>query len=167
MKEQQAHGSANFHPNSFLPDSMLPVTFDSQTIADTFDMLDMDKDGRLSRAEIAALLRTIKVDPTRVELDFIFAEMDRDQSGKINKEAFISYMRSPPLHRITMSELEGKFRKSDADGDGAITIDELRDILASTADLHDEDAVADMFTATDTNNDGRITFNEFVKMMTE
>lgn len=53
-------------------------------LSDTFDLLDIDKDGRLSRAEIAVLLRTIKVEPTRIELDFIFSEMDRDSKCLIN-----------------------------------------------------------------------------------
>jgi hypothetical protein len=51
-------------------------------LAHTFDLLDMDKDGRLSRGEIAALLRTGKVEPTRKELDFIFSEMDHESEAK-------------------------------------------------------------------------------------
>jgi Ca2+-binding EF-hand superfamily protein len=52
-------------------------------LADTFDLLDMDKDGRLSRGEIAALLRTGKIEPTRKELDFIFSEMDHESGENI------------------------------------------------------------------------------------
>uniref|UniRef100_A0A7E4VSS0 Calmodulin n=1 Tax=Panagrellus redivivus TaxID=6233 RepID=A0A7E4VSS0_PANRE len=140
---------------------------DDEQLSDTFDLLDVDKDGRLSRVEIAALLRTIKVEPTRIELDFIFNEMDRDKSGKINKEEFVNYMRSPPIHRITMSELEQQFKQFDRDGDGSITSAELAQMLAETADLHDKQAITDMFEATDTNGDGRISFIEFVKMMKE
>lgn len=44
----------------------------------TFDLLDMDKDGRLSRSEVCALLRIVKVEPTRREIDFIFSEMDSE-----------------------------------------------------------------------------------------
>lgn len=40
-------------------------------------------------------------------------------------------------------------------------------ILTATTDLTDRQAIADMFKATDTNGDGRITFQEFVKMMQE
>jgi len=140
---------------------------DEKQLSDTFDLLDVDKDGRLSRAEISALLRTIKVEPTRIELDFIFSEMDRDKSGKINKEEFVNYMRSPPINRITLGELEQQFKTYDRDGDGAITEEELQQILAETANLHDKDAISEMFEATDTNNDGRISFFEFVKMMKE
>lgn len=30
-------------------------------------------------------------------------------------------MRSPPIHRITIGELEQQFKRFDCDGDGAIT----------------------------------------------
>lgn len=43
------------------------------------------------------------------------------ESGKINKEEFVNYMRSPPIHRITIGELEQQFKQFDRDGDGAIT----------------------------------------------
>ncbi|PIC18216.1 hypothetical protein B9Z55_024188 [Caenorhabditis nigoni] len=136
-------------------------------LSETFDLLDVDKDGRLSRNEIAALLRTINVEPTRVELDFIFGEMDTDKTGKISKEEFVNYMKSPPIHRTTLRELEVQFRKFDSDGDGAITEDEMAEILRSTADLVDREAIRDMFKATDLNGDGKITFFEFVRMMQE
>jgi len=140
---------------------------DDSELSETFDLLDVDKDGQLTRAEIAALLRTVKVDPTRIELDFIFSEMDTSKTGKICKEEFVKYMRSPPINRITIGELEQQFKTFDRDGDGAITEEELEEMLAETADLHDKEAVEAMFHATDTNNDGRITFIEFVKMMRE
>ncbi|VDM74729.1 unnamed protein product [Strongylus vulgaris] len=97
-------------------------------MSETFDLLDIDKDGRLSRNEIAALLRTVKVEPTRVELDFIFKEMDADHAN--------------------FSE-------------------EMARVLKETTDLNDAQVIHEMFSATDTNGDGRISFLEFVKMMQE
>ncbi|CAI5455433.1 unnamed protein product [Caenorhabditis angaria] len=140
---------------------------DDSQLSETFDLLDVDKDGRLSRNEIAALLRTINVEPTRVELDFIFQEMDTDKTGKINKEEFINYMRSPPVHRTTLRDLEKQFRKFDQDGDGAITEEEMAQILGETAGVMDGQLISQMFKATDLNGDGKITFLEFVKMMQE
>ncbi|CAJ0914055.1 unnamed protein product, partial [Mesorhabditis belari] len=127
----------------------------------------MDRDGQLSRAEIAALLRTINVEPTRIELDFIFEEMDTNKTGKINKEEFVRYMRSPPVHRTTLRELEKQFKQFDQDGDGEITYEEMNKILRECGGLKDEKASREMFKATDRNGDGRISFIEFVTMMQE
>lgn len=140
---------------------------DDNQLSETFDLLDVDKDGCLSRNEIAALFRTMKMEATRVELDFIFKEMDAEKTGKIGKEEFIRYMRSPPIHRTTLKELEKYFRSFDADGDGSITEEEMARVLGETTDLKDANVIHDMFMATDTNGDGRITFVEFVRMMQE
>jgi hypothetical protein len=45
---------------------------------DEFEKLDEDKDGKLNRREIAALLRSVDVQPTWLELDHLFREMDTD-----------------------------------------------------------------------------------------
>uniref|UniRef100_A0A914ZEG4 EF-hand domain-containing protein n=2 Tax=Parascaris TaxID=6254 RepID=A0A914ZEG4_PARUN len=145
----------------------MAVNFTPKELSETFDLLDVDHDGRLSRGEISALLRAINVEPTRIELDFIFKEMDADKTGKISKEEFVRYMSAPPKHRTTIGELEKQFRQFDRDGDGAITQEELEEMLSETASLNDRNAIAEMFHATDTNGDGRITFIEFVNMMKE
>uniref|UniRef100_A0A915DBT5 EF-hand domain-containing protein n=1 Tax=Ditylenchus dipsaci TaxID=166011 RepID=A0A915DBT5_9BILA len=122
-------------------------------IADTFDKLDMDRD--------------VHMEASRKELDFIFSEMDRDKSGKINKESFVNYLRSPPINSFTVSQLEQQFMAFDSDGDGLITQDELQGILEKIADLNDPEAVSQLFTTTDVHHHGRISFREFIKMMTE
>lgn len=48
-------------------------------------------------------------------------------------------MRSPPIHRITVKELEEQFRHFDRDGDGSITLSKYRFYLkelAITKDTH-------------------------------
>lgn len=69
--------------------------------------------------------------------------------------------------RTTMNELIRQFNAFDQDGDGIISLDELESILQETANLDDRAAIKAMFDATDTNQDGRITFQEFCTMMQE
>ncbi|CAD5216677.1 unnamed protein product [Bursaphelenchus okinawaensis] len=138
---------------------------DDNDLSDAFDLLDMDKDGNLSRAEVACLLRTINVDPNRTELNFIFHEMDRNETGKINKHDFLEYMKCPPIHQLTVAELEKQFKEHDRDNDGAITKGELADILTKTADISSGDIIDYMFEETDKENTGKITYNQFIQLM--
>ncbi|KAF7627370.1 hypothetical protein Mgra_00009349 [Meloidogyne graminicola] len=113
-----------------------------EELSDTFDLLDLDKDGRLSRNEIAALLRSsAKIEPTRKELDFLFSEMDHENS--------VTYLRCPLINRITVKELRNQFKEIAWNGDGRITKEDLRHILAKTADLNDENAIEVLFETID------------------
>jgi len=134
-------------------------------LSDAFDLLDMDKDGALSRAEVAALLRTIKVDPDRAELNFVFDEIDSEKSGKIRKSDFLEYMKCPLIHQITVGQLEEEFRQHDTDRDGAINVDQLGDILAATAGITDKRVVGHVFERTDDDRDGLITYEQFLDLM--
>uniref|UniRef100_A0A0N5B0E3 Calmodulin n=1 Tax=Syphacia muris TaxID=451379 RepID=A0A0N5B0E3_9BILA len=97
------------------------MTSDQQNLNEAFALLDTDHDGRLSRTELAAVFRAINVEPSRIEMDSIFKEMDTDATGKISKEEFIRYMSEPPKHRTQTSELEQQFKLLDTDGDGYVT----------------------------------------------
>uniref|UniRef100_A0AAF5RUV2 EF-hand domain-containing protein n=1 Tax=Wuchereria bancrofti TaxID=6293 RepID=A0AAF5RUV2_WUCBA len=138
-----------------------------QQLCETFDQLDINQDGRLSRNEIAVLWKIINVEPTRVELDFIFQEMDPNKTGSISKEDFIRYMSTPPAHHTTLTELERYFRLYDNDGDGAITIDQVLKILEETIKVTNRELIEEKFQLIDTNHDGRISFDEFMSMIKE
>ncbi|KAF8355179.1 hypothetical protein PRIPAC_96802 [Pristionchus pacificus] len=86
-------------------------------LSETFDLLDVDKDGRLSRTEISALLRTVNVEPTRIELDFIFQEMD------VNEEMASILMKTTDL--TDRKVIHDMFKSTDVDGDGRISFFEF------------------------------------------
>ncbi|KAI6189159.1 hypothetical protein M3Y98_00432700 [Aphelenchoides besseyi] len=115
---------------------------DDHDLSDAFDLLDLDNDGELSRAEVAALLRTIKI-PAKYE----------------------KYMKTPSIYQISVRELEQRFREYDQDRDGQIDIDALSEILSNTAGISDQNIVRHVFQITDTNNDGLINFEQFLELM--
>ncbi|VDK87674.1 unnamed protein product [Litomosoides sigmodontis] len=136
-----------------------------QQLYETFDQLDIDQDGRLSRNEIAVLWKIMNVEPTRVELDFIFQEMDPNKTGSISKEDFVRYMSTPPAHRATITELERSFRSYDSDGDNAVTIDEVMKIMEEAVKVTDRELIEAKFRLADANHDGLISFDEFMSMI--
>uniref|UniRef100_A0A914WZ97 EF-hand domain-containing protein n=1 Tax=Plectus sambesii TaxID=2011161 RepID=A0A914WZ97_9BILA len=145
----------------------MAVEFTTEELSQVFDDVDTDGDGKLNRQEVANLLRKVNIEPTRLDLNLIFSEIDADKSGLITRAEFFKYMASAAPTRTTLDELMRQFRAFDHDGDGIIDLSELEDILHETSNLDDKAAIKAMFESTDTNNDGRITFQEFVNMMKE
>jgi Ca2+-binding EF-hand superfamily protein len=58
--------------------------------------------------------------------------------GKIKKQEFLDYMKTPSIYEITMNELEQQFHESDKNHDGFINMEELGDILRTTTGITDE-----------------------------
>nr|CAD2196944.1 unnamed protein product [Meloidogyne enterolobii] len=79
----------------------------------------------------------------------------------------VTYLRCPLINRITVKELRNQFKEIAWNGDGSITKEDLSHILAKTADLKDENAVEVLFETIDQDQDGRISFEEFIRMMRE
>ncbi|VDN59778.1 unnamed protein product [Dracunculus medinensis] len=136
-------------------------------LCEIFASIDSDNDGYLGRNEIAALLRTINAETTPLDIDAVFREMDENHCGIVNKEDFIRYMSTPPTQHLSTVELEKLFRLFDNDGDGAITKEELKEIVSQTTPWSNEKLIAEMFEKNDTNKDGRITFVEFMHLMND
>ena len=61
-----------------------------------------------------------------------------------------------------VTELEGAFKLMDTNSDGFITRDELTTLLKSVDSNVSDDVVTEMINEADTNNDGKINFQEFL-----
>jgi Ca2+-binding EF-hand superfamily protein len=61
----------------------------------------------------------------------------------------------------TENNLKAAFDRFDLDGNGEITLDELREVLGDD----DENSLIDLIKSVDKNGDGQINFEEFKNMM--
>lgn len=105
-----------------------------------FDMMDTDKDGALSKAELSA------------RGDAMFAKMDIDGDGVVTKEEATKAAEARQAERVA-KRAEKRFSRLDADGDGKVTKAEF-------------DAMGEKrFAMMDENGDGKIEKGEGRKMM--
>ena len=64
------------------------------------------------------------------------------------------------------AELKKAFTVMDANGDGVVTKDELKSLLKGLGEDVTDDVVDEMIKIADTDGDGKIQFEEFVKAAT-
>merc|ERR550532_1333586 len=129
-----------------------------------FRKYDSDGDGHISRSELRGVMGKF----SEQDVDTIFALGDKDQSGGIDYQEFISMM-MPNSQNIlmgvsqqfkTITDIKEGFKRVDPNGDGAISRQELRNGMR----LSDEQ-LAVVFALGDIDQDGEISMAEFIRLM--
>jgi calcium-dependent protein kinase len=137
-----------------------------------FHQIDTNCDGRIQKEElIDGLIKYWKVSRSQATKDAneIFSNLDTDQNGYIEYEEFVRAAIDPDC-LVQTNYMKFAFDYLDRDKSGQITIDEIVKRLAQNAkNAKDcskiESEVKNMFKDIDTSGDGKISFNEFCKMM--
>jgi len=133
-----------------------------------FDMFDTDGGGDISTKELGTVMRMLGQNPSREELDAIIEEVDEDGSGTIDFEEFLVMMvelLKEDQAGKSEEELSECFRIFDKNGDGFIDREEFGAIIGMTGEELTEQEIDEMLADSDANKDGKIDFDDFLKMM--
>ncbi|VDN59313.1 unnamed protein product, partial [Dracunculus medinensis] len=126
-----------------------------------FREFDLNGDGFIQKDELKAVMVKMGQCPTDEELNAMFIAADKDRDGNIDFNEFLSIAHANPLSL----SMKAVFDELDVDGDGFVTRSELRTAFQRMGhNLTDSDIKA-IYHHVDINNDGKINFEEFCRMM--
>ena len=135
-------------------------------LQETFVYFDKDKDGRISSKELGLVMQSLGQNPTDSEIRDIINEVDADRNGQLDFEEFVTMM---SIHMKTADEMEKElqqaFKVFDANGDGYINVDELRQAMTTIGERMTDKEINDIMKQWDSDGDGKIDYDEFVKAM--
>ena len=128
-----------------------------------FDKIDVNKDGEISLDELILCLQTIyPPEEAKKRAIDIFREIDFNNDGSINFSEFLTVnLQKEKLLNEDM--LRKAFNLFDIDGNGYITIDELKETL--NLNLNNQIDWKDLVGEVDKDGDYQIDFEEFKEMM--
>ena len=134
-------------------------------LREAFIKLDKNGDGVLSKSELMDGVSEIPTCSIREEdWDLIMSVMDTNDSGSIDYIEFIAACMQSYVY-LKENNLQNAFEYFDKDGNGTITLDELKQTLASDEVMLDPADVEAIINEVDVNEDGQIDYKEFMKMM--
>lgn len=140
-----------------------------QDIKDTFNLLDTDSDGRLTKSELTTLLRYTGSLKSEAEMDDLLAPIDTDHNGSIDYNEFKKFIIEKNILKSLADEvcyeMQDAFNIFDKNGDGYIDKNELKRVLTQIGDKMPEDLADEFIREADLNGDGKIDYNEFCKHM--
>lgn len=136
-----------------------------QNLKDAFIKMDKNGDGVLSKEELIDGISDIPgCDIREEDWDVVIQLMDTNDSGSIDYTEFIAGCMQSYVY-LKDSHLQSAFEYFDKDGDGTITLEELKESLSSDDMLLDIEEINSIITQVDTDNDGKISWKEFLDMM--
>ena len=132
-----------------------------------FNQIDINGDGKISEEELyEGLSSRIKSDTLKEDIKQIFKNLDMDGNGFIEYEEFV---RAAVSKEKFMGEnvLKFAFRFFDKDNSGKIDYEEIEAIFKNSVidKEHVTESLNKIIYEIDTNRDGKISFDEFVKVM--
>ena len=130
--------------------------------------LDTNTDGSVGQDELKSALSQKSDDGLLVSLSKNFSNLDSDNSGSLSSEEMAAMAPPPPPDKSTDQAQNTELADAvvsalDADGDGAISSDELSNGLTSAGSSADSSQV---FSALDKNQDGTVSKDELAASLT-
>ncbi|GMH01333.1 hypothetical protein Nepgr_003172 [Nepenthes gracilis] len=135
-----------------------------EIIRDMFLLMDTDHDGKVTYEELKAGLRKVGSQLAEAEIKLLMEVADVDGNGYLDYGEFVAVT----IHLQKMENDEHfhrAFMFFDVDRSGFIELDELRDALVDESGETDTNVLNEIMREVDTDEDGRISYDEFVAMM--
>ncbi|XP_035697898.1 calmodulin-A-like isoform X2 [Branchiostoma floridae] len=133
---------------------------------DAFDVFDRDRDGAISAKELGSAMRSLGMDPSEFEIQELLNEVDTDGTGTIYFSEFLALVTRPmDTDQELENELREAFRVFDKEGNGFISVPDLRHVMMNIADKMAEEEVDEMMEEADVEGDGQVCYEEFIRLM--
>ncbi|XP_065408466.1 calmodulin-like protein 3 isoform X2 [Chrysemys picta bellii] len=132
---------------------------------EAFSLFDKDGDGTITTSELGSIMRSLGQNPTEAELQDMIGELDPDGSGTIDFPEFLSMMARKMRDTDSEEEIREAFRVFDEDGNGYITVTELRHVMTNLGEKLTDEEADEMIKEANADSDGRVNYEDFVRMM--
>ncbi|KAL4218380.1 hypothetical protein ACF0H5_023117 [Mactra antiquata] len=154
------------------PGEKMERNFDSE-IRELFRIFDTNNDRSISVQELGKAMRFLGMSPTQQEVADAMRTLDTNGNGRIDFQEFYAFMQSEMAkvsdgdytHREEI--IRSAFRTFDKDGNGYIDAKELRVAMKKLGECLTDRELDDMMRQADIDGDGKINYEEFVKIWCE
>lgn len=138
-------------------------------IKEAFDLFDNDKSGEIDTEELKQALKNLGIDAKNQTLQNMMADLDKDNSGKIDFDEFIDMMTAKMSDRDTKEDLQKVFRLFLGDDEKAdkIALKHLKRVARELNENMSDEELNEMIARADLDRDGLVDFNEFYQIMTK
>lgn len=133
-----------------------------------FDLLDVNKDGKVSIAEIDRVFRSIHDDTFREDMGPLLASIDPKFAGAFAFDDFDQLMRRRVFREMRTADVANAFRVFDHNSTGRVNTQEFQEVMGQVAaaeGLLRPEEVAEFCRMADPKNEGSFSYEKFLKSL--
>ena len=136
-----------------------------EELKEAFTLFDTNHSGAIDARELKAAMRALGLEVTKAQCSAMFREVDKDPETDLDFNDFCKIM-APRLKKAdTRDEVMKVYMLFDADKQGFITHRELRKMADDCGETLTDAELHEMIAEADRTGDGKITFDEFFRVM--
>lgn len=135
--------------------------FQREDMIALFESMDQNSDGKVTIQELKqGIIANFCPDITDQEVAAMFVDFDDDGDKCISKAEFLEEMCDKVSRKVAFKQA---FDAMDQDRNGSLSVNELKGILTNQG--FDDETITEMFNQVDENHDGKISCEEFLKLV--
>ena len=129
-----------------------------------FDLIDKDKDTKITAEELGPALRACGASPSQQELEMAI-QSSGDKSNLINFEKFIDLYEKLINNQDSEEDIIDELKKLDKNGNGNITVNDLKNLLANFGEVLTKEEIDDIIQESNADKSGNINIENFAKIL--
>ncbi len=130
-----------------------------------FDMLDKDKDTKITTKELGDCLRICGAAPSQQELDMMIQDLEENNNDLISFEKFLTLYSKIINNQDSEEDIINEFKKMDRLGNGTISEKDLRDLMSNYGNALSKDEMEDIIQEANVDQNGYINIENFTKIL--
>ncbi|KAF8920460.1 EF-hand protein [Dissophora ornata] len=132
-----------------------------------FSLFDRKGNGTIEASSLGDLLRALGQNPTQSQVRDLVAEADPSGANIINFDTFLKVLMRPDGFKPagTFQEFINGFKVFDKEGNGYISVGELRYVLTNLGEKLSDVEVDELMKGVEVDKSGKVNYEDFVKMI--
>ena len=133
---------------------------------EAFNLFDKDSNGSISASELTTVMKSLGLSPSETEIADLMNEVDQDGNHEIDFEEFLTLMVRQSDSRDSVQEIIEAFKVFDKNGDGYISLSELKQVFNSIGENLSDEEMEAMFNEVSNGSD-TISVADFASLLSK
>ena len=130
-----------------------------------FDLLDKDKDTKITTKELGDALRICGAAPSQQQLEMIIQGLEESGDNLISFEKFLVYFEKFINSQDSEEDIIKEFKKMDRLGNGTISEKDLRNLMSNYGNALSQGEIEDIIQEANVDENGYINIEKFTKVL--